>query len=248
MASYAEQYYNPPGMHPSLPNYLWLEAGRAFGIRDDNEPAVNHQSTTKHLVIVVGSAGVSWKSYQQGIDGSECPLTSDGLYAPKHNPMVYFDDVTDTNNRHAAGCIAHVRGIDELAQDLPHDTVARYNFITPDLCGDMHNSEGCDSTDAVKNGDEWLAQMMPQILASPAYLHGGAVFITWDENAGGSAPIGMIVVSDHAKGGGYANTIPYTHSSTLRTIQEIFGVTPLLGDAANATNLQDLFQAPTIER
>ena len=40
---------------------------------------------------------------------------------------------------------------------------------------------------------------------------------------------------------GYANTIEYTHSSTLRTLQEIFGVQPLLGDAANATDLSDLF-------
>src|SRR5664279_1453037 len=26
MASHCEQYYNPPGLHPSEPNYLWLEA------------------------------------------------------------------------------------------------------------------------------------------------------------------------------------------------------------------------------
>src|SRR5947207_13406797 len=31
-ASHAEQYYNPPSLHPSLPNYLWLEAGTNFGI------------------------------------------------------------------------------------------------------------------------------------------------------------------------------------------------------------------------
>src|SRR5438132_13743268 len=32
IASHAEQYYNPPNVHPSLPNYLWLEAGTNFGI------------------------------------------------------------------------------------------------------------------------------------------------------------------------------------------------------------------------
>jgi hypothetical protein len=52
----------------------------------------------------------------------------------------------------------------------------------------------------------------------------------------------MIVLSPDAKGGGYSNTIHYTHSSTLRTVEEIFGVTPLLGDAANATDLSDLFK------
>jgi hypothetical protein len=52
----------------------------------------------------------------------------------------------------------------------------------------------------------------------------------------------MIVVSPQARGGGYFNSIRYTHSSTLRTLQEIFGVSPLLGDAANATALSDLFR------
>jgi len=51
----------------------------------------------------------------------------------------------------------------------------------------------------------------------------------------------MIALSPKAKGGGYANTIPYDHSSTLRTVEEIFGVNPLLHDAANATDLADLF-------
>ncbi len=46
--SYAEQYYNPPGTHPSEPNYLWLEAGSAFGISNDKEPSANHQATENH--------------------------------------------------------------------------------------------------------------------------------------------------------------------------------------------------------
>jgi hypothetical protein len=54
-------------------------------------------------------------------------------------------------------------------------------------------------------------------------------------------PIGMIVLSPLIRASGYGNTIYYTHSSTLRTFQEIFGVGPLLGDAANATDLSDLF-------
>ena len=84
-------------------------------------------------------------------------------------------------------------------------------------------------------------QNLPTILNSQAYQNGGVVFITWDEGEGGDGPIGMIVLSPDAKGGGYSNTIHYTHSSTLHTIEEIFGVTPLLGDAANATDLRDLF-------
>jgi len=217
-ASYAEQYYNPPGIHPSQPNY-----------------------TTKHLVTLLNKAGISWKSYQEDISGTDCPLTGNGSYAPKHNPMVFFDDVTNTNDAHSSYCIAHVRPYTELATDLQQQTVARYNFITPNLCNDMHDS-CAPLNDPVQQGDTWLAQHLPAILNSQAYKNGGIVFITWDEGEGGDGPIGMIVLSSDAKGGGYANTIHYTHSSTLRTLEEIFGVGPLLGDASQATDLRDLFK------
>ena len=57
-ASYAEQYYNPPGNHPSEPNYLWLEAGTNFGISNDLDPVFNHQSTTQHFVTLLSNAGL----------------------------------------------------------------------------------------------------------------------------------------------------------------------------------------------
>src|SRR5689334_24891161 len=80
MSSYATQYFNPPGIHPSLPNYLWLEAGSNFGIADDNDPAIKHQSTTLHLATQLQTAGISWKTYQEDISGTTCPLTATGNY------------------------------------------------------------------------------------------------------------------------------------------------------------------------
>ena len=246
-ASYAQQYYNPPGIHPSEPNYLWLEAGTNFGILNDGPPSINHQNTNLHLVTLLDRAGISWKSYQEDIRGNVCPLTGNGQYAPRHNPMVYFDDVTNTNDRNSAYCIAHVRPFSELTTDLQKHTVASYNYITPNLCNDMHDT--CmPLRDPVKQGDTWLSQNLPSILNSQAYLNGGIVFITWDEGESmnrsetSDGPIGMIVLSPDAKGAGYSNAIHYTHSSTLRTLQELFGVTPLLGDAAHASDLRDLFK------
>ena len=244
MASHAEQYYNPPGLHPSLPNYIWLEAGTNLGISNDGTPTQNHQSSTNHLVTLLKNAGIPWRSYQEDICGCLCPLVATNKYYPKHNPMVYFDDVTNTNNANSAYCIANMRPYSQLAGDLASNTVARYNFITPNQCNDMHGDTGCPVTDTIRAGDNWLSNNIPAILNSQAYSNGGAIFIAWDEGAGTSdGPIGMIVISPLAKGGGYSNTLHYTHSSTLRTLQEIFNVTPLLGDAANATDLSDLFSA-----
>jgi Phosphoesterase family/Immunoglobulin domain/Immunoglobulin I-set domain len=238
--AHAEQYYNPPGIHPSEPNYLWLEAGTNFGITNDNDPSSNHQSTTNHLVTFLKNANISWKSYQEDISGTTCPLTGVNSYAPKHNPFVFFDDVTNTNDPASAYCIAHVRPYTELATDLTNNTVASYNFITPNLCDDGHDS--CSPlSDPVAQTDTWLSQNLPAIINSTAYKAGGvAIFITWDEGEGGDGPIGMIVLSPNAKVG-YQNSIHYDHSSTLRTMEEIFHVTPLLGGAASATDLSDLF-------
>lgn len=238
MGAHATQYFNPLGIHPSEPNYIWLEAGDDLGLTTDHDAGPSNSTDTRdHLVRYLESTGISWKTYQEDIDGATCPLTSGGLagsYAAKHNPFVFFRDLTDNNNPTSSYCIAHNRPFAELAGDLQRNTVARYNFITPNLCNDMHDC-------GITAGDRWLSQTLPLILGSRAYRDNGAIFITWDEGAHGSdGPIGMIVLSPLAKVN-YANSIYYTHSSTLRTMQEIFGVRPFLRDAAKATDLNDLF-------
>jgi hypothetical protein len=247
IASHAENYFNPPGNHPSLPNYLWLEAGTNFGIYNDNPPSQDHQSTRKHLVTQLEAAGLSWKSYDENISGTVCPLVDGGgidpdgnpYYGVRHDPFVYFDDVTNDLDPHSANCIKHVRPFTELARDLKSDTVASYNFITPDVCDDMHDN--C-AGDPIAHGDKWLAKNLPTILKSSAYQRGGAIFITWDEANSGDGPIGMIVLSPFAKGHGYSNQIHYTHGSTLRTVQEIFSLKPFLDDASREKDLSDLFK------
>jgi phosphatidylinositol-3-phosphatase len=244
-ASYTEQYFNPPRIHPSLPNYLWMEAGTNFGIANDRSPLTNSQSTTQHLVTLLKNApggGIEWRAYQENISGKECPLSDSYPYAVKHDPFVYFDDVTDGRKPNSAYCIAHVRPFAELSKDLANHAVARYNFITPNLCNDMHDSCG-PLRNRVAQGDTWLSQHLPEILNSQAFGDGGAVFLTWDEGDRADGPIGMIVLSPLAKGKGYSNSMHYDHGALLRTLQEILGVSPYLGNAAVEPDLKDLFSA-----
>ena len=67
--SWASNYYNvAPGVHPSLPNYLWQEAGTNFGVNNDNQPfgpgGVN-QGNALSLSGLLQANGISWKSYQE---------------------------------------------------------------------------------------------------------------------------------------------------------------------------------------
>jgi phospholipase C len=245
MASYA-QNYNSSVTHPSLPNYLWLEMGTNFGILDDGSPAQHSQTSHNHLVKLLENAGISWRSYDENISGTNCPLTNQGatdangnqLYQVHHNPFVYFDDQTNNGSPMSSLCISHIRPFSQLAHDLAANTVARYNFIAPNLCDDMHDN--CGGIE-IAHGDEWLMKNVPAILASTAYRSGGVLFITWDEAAQGSGPIPMIVLSPFAKGNHYSNSTRYTHGSTLRTLQEIFGVYPLIRNAGYETDLRSLF-------
>jgi hypothetical protein len=242
-ASYCDQYFdNPSAVHPSEPNYIWLEAADNLGVADDSDPSGSRKLTTPdHVVSQLTAKGVSWRSYQEDLPKGQCGTKSTGGYAAKHNPMVFFTDISgDPPSNTSATCLQNVKPYADLAGDLSANTVARYNFITPNLCNDMHDAFGCKNFDQVKNGDTWLAAEVPKILASQAYKDNGALFITWDESEGGELPIGMIVLSPLAKGGGYVSHTKYYHSSFVRTVEEVFGV-PLLRDAKNQPSLADLF-------
>jgi len=242
MASYCQQYYSPTSVASSLPNYFWLEGGTNYGITDSGEPSTHVITSTNHLVTQLNNAGISWKCYQEDISGTNCPVKSTGLYAAYHNPHVYFTDIISN----APYCLSHIRPYTELAGDLQSNHVARYNFITPNLCDDMHGAGSC-ATDRIRLGDNWLSVEVARIMNSAAYSNNGAIFITWDESdlPPRASPIGMIVLSPLAKGGGYSNTNFYNHASALRTTQEIFGVRPLLFAANSVDSLSDLFR-PTI--
>jgi hypothetical protein len=183
-------------------------------------------------------------------------------YAPKHNPMVFF---TDTNG----GCDTttanpmrtHYPPLQQLALDLQANTLADYTWISPNQFNDQHTrlSAGygvyvpASDQSAIAQGDNFLARIVPLIMASDAYQNGGIIMLWWDESEGGDAQetLPFIVISKdvQANVGGkpFNGTEQYSHSSFLRTMQELFRVDPAagypwLGAAATATDLSALFR------
>jgi hypothetical protein len=305
MVSYASNYTNVPPqagqpIHPSEPNYVWAEAGKA-GPLNDNQPYPNNIVSGPSLSATLQASGQSWRSYQEGIDLATVngqltntvlpagqhtvPLTNfsgtsstytnpyNGSnqynYAAKHDPQVFFTATNCGNDPSTSNPQAKFYSpLEQLSTDLANNTVAQYNWITPDQYNDMHTAlnggftyNGVHYTGdaaSIAQGDNFLSIIVPQIEASDAFKNNGAIVI-WNDETEGDAQLGTtngitsteIVISPLAKGNAYTNTINYTHSSDLRTWQEVFGVsptqgTPWIGDAANATDLRDLFRAGTI--
>jgi phosphatidylinositol-3-phosphatase len=191
-------------------------------------------------------------------------------YAAKHNPMVFFTDSNGGNDATPANALSHnYAPLQQLSADLAANTVANYNWITPNQYNDQHTALsggflGLTGDAAnIRQGDNFLSIVVPQIMASWAYRNGGAIILWWDEAEQDTTTanpddlnhtIGEIVISPLAhpnvNGVPYASPVFLTHSSDLRTLQKVFHVSsPLfLGDAVHANDLSDLFVEGAIPR
>jgi hypothetical protein len=148
-------------------------------------------------------------------------------YAAKHNPMVFFTDTNGGCNTTPSNPLSrNYAPLQQLALDLANNTVADYNWITPDQYNDQHSSlaKGYgqypnSDTAAIAQGDNFLARVVPLIMSSAAYQDHGVIVLWWDESEGGDDPsrtLPFIVISQDAhknvNGMPYSNTIQYCPS------------------------------------
>jgi hypothetical protein len=191
-------------------------------------------------------------------------------YAAKHNPQVFFTDSNGGDDPTPANPSSHnYAPLQQLFVDLANNTVADYNWITPNQYNDMHTALtggflGLTGDAAnIRQGDNFASIVVPAIMASRAYQDHGAIILWWDESEEDAVndnpddlthAIGEVVISPLAhpnvNGRPSASSVLLSHSSDPRTMQEIFHLTrPLfLGDAVNATDLSSLFAEGAIPR
>jgi hypothetical protein len=213
--------------HPSLPNYIAMTSGSTQGISDDSGPS----SHPLNVPSIFSQLGADWRALAES-SPSNCARSDSGLYAVRHVPSVYYTNV-------AGQCANQTVPLSD-----PPDLSAKFTFITPNECDDMHSCpSGNDTATQLHNGDTWLAQWMPKILDSPEYRAGNtAVFLTWDEDDySGANQIATLVVSPSTPAGAKSAT-RFDHYSMLRTTEELLGLPPTLGAAANASSMRGDFR------
>jgi hypothetical protein len=195
--------------------------------------------------MMAANPPISWMGAMEGLSTSSgaCPVNSSGMYAAKHDPFVFFQDIAGSPpSKTNALCGAHHTAF-TTGQAFVQGTVAQYNFISPNVCNDMHGGSGCPSGDPIAIGDAWLAANLPPLI-DYVNAHSGVIFIVWDEPEGGSSLIPFFAIGPHVKPG-YTSSVAFTHSSLVKTVEEIFGL-PLLPTVASANDFADLFQPGTL--
>jgi len=253
-------------------------------------PAV---STTLGITIAdqLVAVGKTWKSYQEDLplrgpdlvnssDGTFTnltdftkikpvltpPLTSSdivALYAVKHNPFAYFQDIQQGGNPlNSFANMASYEGTGGLWSDLGSGDVPNFSLIAPNQCNDQHgrgNGTAFCSFDPNDNGtqaglnpaliilgDQEVQKLVTAIHASPAWTRGrNAIVVVWDEDDYSVQPIvnKVVAIVDTNYGVHERQSAQfYTHFSLLRTIEGGFGI-PCLNHACDATTntISDLF-------
>ena len=216
--------------HVSLPNYIGavtgLDNASLQPFIHDCSPGASCQTSATSIFQQVSS----WKAYMESMT-TNCQSTGFVGYAVRHNPPAYLTNL-------ASSCPVFDVPYTDLQTDLANDTLPSFAFITPNTVDDGH--DGGDPV-SIQNSDAWLAANLPPILNSAAYQHGRtAIFITWDEGEGPSAPgflgkdcstnttdedchIPTIVVSPSTRPG-TTSTKLFNHYSLLRTTEEMLHV------------------------
>ncbi len=205
--------------HPSLPNYLALVSGSTQGVRTD---CTSCSFGTRNLADTLDGAGKTWRTYAEGLPrpGFNGPWA--GRYAKKHNPLLYFRNVTSQKRRRD-----RIVPLTQLRRDLAGGKLPDFLLVVPDLCHDMHDC-------SVPTGDAWLAKFLQPLLASKQLL-GGVVFVVFDEGVtreGGGGRVAALAlgpaVTPHSRA-----VRASTHYGLLRTIEDAWGL-PLLGRSTQA--------------
>ena len=240
------------------------------------------------------AAGKSWKTYQESlpIAGADNVTYSDGnftdltdfslinpqlnpplsqanvvkLYAAKHNPFVYFQNVQQGIN--PLNSLANVVGFDGptgIYADLRSGKVPNYSFIVPNQCNDQHGrgnstafcnyDPGSDGTQATLNpalailADQATQKLVTAIQGSPAWTRGhNAIVLLYDENDYSYAPNTNQVLTTVYTNYGFHNLQSgtfYTHFSLVKTLDAAFGL-PCLNHACDSSvnTMSDLFGQP----
>ena len=240
-----------------------------YPILDDSCVPLPHDATQETLSTTPslgGLLGDQFRGYAENWDPknpSACPLPPKPLppdwpyYAQKHAPWTVFRD-----------SIAASYDFKEFPTTPDgFDQLPWVSIVVPDLIGDMHSQpgnseEGKDIPKLIKQGDDWLEQNLDAYVQW-AMNHNSLLIITFDESSNNMLPpcpscppeghdygygfnwpqnhILTIFVGEMVKPGSSSDEI-YNHHDLLRTIEDMYGLSPYLGGSANARDITGIWK------
>jgi phosphatidylinositol-3-phosphatase len=206
------------------------------------------------LADEVTMAGLTWRGYAQDMSsttagtvdscvhpalGEAAPMVAPVAgqdYAAFRNPFVYFDSLLENG-----ACVSDDVDLDQLGGDLSSPAgTPNFSWIAPAACDDG-SSISCASAGASGGTapvDSFLDEVLPQIMATPAYQSHGLIIVTFDSapstpsrgTADESRAVGALLLSPFVHRAARVGA-QFDDFSILKSVEQLYGV-PLLGHAA----------------
>lgn len=161
----------------------------------------------------------------------EAPITATPSgYSATLNPFVFFHSLLDLGD-----CNENDVPLDELARDLAKpDSTANFSYISPGLCNAGFRGQCPEGTaDGPAAADAFLAKVVPEILASPAYKKDGLLIVSFgaaDPDPAAPPPdpkkVGAVLLSPLLAPGA-TDAVAYNPYSLLRSTEDLFALEPL---------------------
>src|SRR6185437_15190806 len=246
----------------NCPLYSDIVAARTLADEQVGGEGCVYPPAVKTLAGQLTARRLSWRAYVQrsaSPAGSTCPHPgpgqpdAQGSLAPAwRDPFLYFHAIIDSGT-----CARDDVGLDALAGDLAGGHAPNFAYIVPDRCHDASPAPCRPGAPAGPAATEpFLRDVVPEILGSRAYRHGGLLVITADQapSAGeladsssccrqpvfpnvpdaaraglapdGGGQVGALLLSPFIKPG-TTSLEPANHFSLLRTVEDLFGLSHL---------------------
>ena len=219
----------------STPNYLAMTSGLTT--------ALSPPSPNVFQAIDATGGALAWKEFMESMPGNcaqgtsaSIPGTTVPLYTASHDP----------DYQYRASTTCSTNDVPMTASTFNPASLPDFSYLVPNQCDDMHtlpgNGAACPAyfgsnpgTSLITMGDNWLATVVPQLLAQPNVT----VVITWDEGTTSSTPPEHVVALEAGAGvmAGSSDGTAYNHYGLEAGLYNYFGLGPAPSNGATATPL-----------
>jgi len=242
----------------SLGQYIAMVSGQFTKCEANNDLPDHCHQRVGNLFSQLSATGRSWRDWEESM-ANPCGPIDDGaawarnIYSAHHNPALYFTQLQGGRVDEAIAPAAPCRDNDlPMGTTGPDDTSAfdqalrtgnlgNLNVVVPNDCADGHDP--CGTRDRVRQFDDFLAQEIPRIEASPAFGSDGVIVITWDEGADPPQQPGHVLAAilGPLVRPGSTDATRHDHYGLERTLALGLGVAPL-AHARTATAITTIWR------
>ena len=252
--------------HPSQPNYLELFSGSNQGVRQNGRPGTAAEPlslpipfNTPNLGASLIAAGLTFATYSEslpfaGFDGDAFSTDpAHNQYERKHNPVANWQAADAPANNHVP--LSANQPFSAFPKDAAgYAALPTVAFVVPNEQNNMHDG-------SIAQADTWLKTEILDGYYQWARTHNSLLIVTFDEDASNTASnqITTIFAGALIQPGNYFETninppdtrpadgfitptgTAMNHYNVLRTLTEIYGLSPI-GASASTPPITDVWR------